>query len=260
MTHPTPLQAHALAAARHGDLASARYVLRYVADRKRWCDETLRARWDGAATLLRWWHELDSTLRPPLDDLNAADAHAFLEHLQAQGLARSTMTGYRTGAAAMSCALRACRERPVTFEQGYAPFAGIFLPPLKRSSAGLEAIPDLQLDVIDSPLARVRLELLLALMALGMSLPEVCSRRWHEVNFKDRLLVGYRGRCLRFGVEVVAPLEALLALRPQRYDGQRVLGWQPETARRWLKQAQPDGTKELSPLRDEVTVGRAGRL
>jgi len=241
MTNPTPLQAHALAAARHGDMESARYVLRYVADHKRWCDETLRARWDGAAALLTWWYELDSTLRPPLDDLNAADARAFLEHLQAQGLARSTMKGYRTGAAAISCALRACRERPVTFEHGYAPFAGIYLPPLKRSSVGLAAIRELELDVIDSPLARVRLELLLALMALGMSLPEVCSRRWREVNFKDRLLVGYRGRCLRFGVDVVAPLDALLALRPLHYDGQRVLGWQPETAKRWLKQVHGHG-------------------
>lgn len=103
----TKLQDHALAASRYGDIKSARYVLRHHADRKRWCDETFRARWDGAAALLAWWYTLESVAKPPLDDLKPEDARAFLSYLETQGLARSTMKGYRTGAAAFTSALRA---------------------------------------------------------------------------------------------------------------------------------------------------------
>jgi integrase len=228
----TRLQDCAFAASRYGDIKSARYVLRHHADRKRWCDETLRARWDGATALLNWWHVLDPVERPPLDDLKREDARAFLSYLETQGLARSTMKGYRTGASAFTCALRGYQERPVVFDHDYAPFKDVFITPVKKP---LNPRQDLELDEVASPLARARLELLFALTALGMSLPEVCSRRWGDVNLKDRIIVGYRGRCLGYGVDVVTALEALLALRPKQHGGQWMLGWQADTAGSWLK-------------------------
>ena len=233
MTIRTKLQDHALAASRHGTLGGAQYVLRHHADHKRWCDETLRARWDGAAALLAWWHALEPVERPPLDDLKSEDARAFLLHLETQGLARSTMKGYRIGAAALTCALRAYRDRPGVFDQDYAPFNNVYITPIKKPSPNLRQ--DLELDGVASPLARARLELLSALTALGMSLPEVCSRRWGDVNLKDRIIVGYRGRCLGYGVDVVTALEALFALRPQYHGAQWLLGWQADTARSWLR-------------------------
>ncbi len=96
------------------------------------------------------------------------------------------------------------------------------------------------LNGVPSPLGRARLELLLSLMALGLSLPEVCSRLWMDINLSRRLLVGYKGRTVVFGAEAVAGIEVLLELRPKLHGGQRVLGWQPATARRWLKQVQCD--------------------
>ena len=77
----------------------------------------------------------------------------------------------------------------------------------------------------------------MALLKLGLSVPEVCSRSWRDVNLQDRLIVRYKGRCLKYGVEVVAALEGL---PPQRYGGQRLLGWQPDTARAWLRRVQTD--------------------
>ncbi|CAA9582593.1 MAG: hypothetical protein AVDCRST_MAG86-3016 [uncultured Truepera sp.] len=230
MTTRKSLQDHALAASRHGSHESARYVLRFVADRKSWCEETFRARWDGAAALLTWWHDLDPTVRPPLDDLKAEDARNFLSYLETQGLARSTMKGYRTGAAALTYALRACRKHPVVLAHDHAPFKGVHPTPVKRSLPVSVEVADL--STMASPQARAKLELLLALIKLGLSVPEVCSRSWRNVNLQDRLIVGYRGRCLKFGVEVVAALEGL---PPPRYGGQRLLGWQPDAARRWLR-------------------------
>ena len=233
----TNLQAHALTASLKGDLESAHYVLRHLADRKRWCDETFRARWDGAAALLSWWHTLNPVMRPPLDDLKADDARAFIDHLEAQSLGRSTIKGYRTGAAALTYALRACRTWPVAFNQSYAPFSNLYPSTLRQPSYHLPSKDDLELrfSSVTSPLARARLELLLALMALGMSLPEVCSRRWGDINQADRLIVGYRGRVLKYGVEVITALAARSTLKPLRYKGERVLGWTAATARGWLR-------------------------
>ena len=183
MTTQTNLQTHALIASHRGKLESSWYVLRYLADHKRWCDETFRARWDGAAALLSWWHTLDPVVRPPLDDLKESDARAFISYLEAQGLARSTMKGYRTGAAALSHALRACKMWPVTFDQSYAPFSEVYPSSLKRPSHHLLSNDlKVRLGSATSPLTKARLELLLTMMALGMSLPEVCSRRWGDIN------------------------------------------------------------------------------
>ena len=246
MNAKTPLHHHAFIASHRAEPESARYVLRYLADRKRWCDETYRARWDGAAALLSWWRTLDPVVRPPLDDLKEDDARAFLNYLERQGLARSTVKGYRTGAAALTSALRACKTWPVAFDQSYAPFSNVYPNTLKRSSNHLPSKSDLEVrfSSVTSPLARARLGLLLALMALGMSLPEVCSRRWGDINQADRLIVGYRGRVLKYGVEVVAALETLSALRPQVYAGQRLLGWEANTARRWLNFLRSCGLKK----------------
>lgn len=233
MSPQTKLQTYALAAAHRGDWLAARYVLRYLADCKRWCDETYRARWDGGAALLAWWHQLDAVTRPPLDDLKEEDARAFLNHLEGQGLARSTIRGYRIGAAALTYALRACKKWPVAFDTSYAPFRNVYLQPVTQTSANTKQ--EITLDKVSSPLTRARLELLLALMALGMSLPEVCSRYWQDVNVKDRLIVGYRGRVHKYGVTVVTALDTFVALRPRQYGGQRLLGWEADTARRWLK-------------------------
>lgn len=234
MNPQTKLQTCALAAAHRGDWMAARYVLRYLADCKRWCDETYRARWDGGAALLAWWYQLDAVTRPPLDDLKTEDARAFLNYLEGQGLARSTIKGYRTGAAALTYALRACKKWPVAFDTSYAPFHNVHLQPIPRTPA--DAKQEITLNKVSSPLTRARLELLLALMALGMSLPEVCSRYRQDINVEDRLIVGYRGRVLKYGVVVVTALDTLGALRPRQYGGQRLLGWEPDTARRWLKQ------------------------
>lgn len=84
-------------------------------------------------------------------------------------------------------------------------------------------------------LAGAWLELHSALTRLGLSVLEVCSRLYIDVNLQDWLIVGYRGRYLKFEVEVVTALEGL---PPQRYGGQRLLGWRPETARAWLKRLQ----------------------
>lgn len=231
------LQDHAHAASRYGDATGARVVLQHLADRKGWCDETFRARWDGAAALLVWWHSLEPVSRPPLADLNTDDARSFLDHLEGQGLARSTLKGYRVGAAALTGALRACREHPVVFDPAYTPFKGVFITPPKPTSVSAS---DVDMGHVISPLARARLELLLALMALGVSLPEVCSRLWMDINLPRRLMVGYKGRTVVLGAEAVAALETLLELRPKLHGGQRVLGWQPATARRWLKEVRRD--------------------
>src|SRR5687768_3193773 len=103
---PPTFQDDATLISLHGDTASAKRLLRHLADHKGWCDETTRARWDGVAALLAWWHSLESALRPPLWDLSSDDARSFLEYLESMDLARSTLKGYRIGASAFSAALR----------------------------------------------------------------------------------------------------------------------------------------------------------
>lgn len=124
------------------------------------------------------------------------------------------------------------------FDQDYAPFKNVHVTPIKKPSPNPRQ--DLDLHEVASPLARARLELLLALMSLNMSLPEVCSRCWGDVNLKDRIIVGYRGRCLGYGVDVVSALETLLTLRPRHHGAQWMLGWQADTARSWLKWVRAD--------------------
>ena len=233
----TTLPDYAYAAAYHGTRLYARYILLVYGDYQRWTDETRRARWDGAASLLAWWHEQDKTTRPPLDNLNAEDVGDYLRWLETQGLARSTMRGYRCGARALTKALHGARSLPVRFDPSYDPFMSVQLSRVKKP---VLTVSKERLEQIESPLARARLELLLALLDLGMSVPEVCACRWFEVNLTNRTVLGYRQRLIRLGAPAVEALTQLLKAQPEPdlKSPKRMLGWNPDTARRWLKQVQ----------------------
>ena len=227
---------YARSAAHHGDRYSARYVLLVYGDYQGWSDESRRARWDGAASLLAWWCKQNELLRPPLDNLSVEDARTYLRWLESRGLARSTIRGYRSGAQALTKALRGMRTLPIKFDAGYDPFAGVQLSPAKKP---LPQVSKAVLKTVTSPLTRARLELLLALLALGLSVPEICTRRWFEVDLKARFLFGYKQRKVHFGVPAVGAFENFLRLHkkePPNYA--RVLGWNPDTARRWLKRVE----------------------
>ena len=227
---------YARSAAHHGDRYSARHVLLVYGDLQRWSDETRRARWDGAASLLGWWHEQDKMLRPPLDNLSTEDVRAYLHWLESRSLARSTIRGYRSGAQALTKALRGMRTLPIKFDAGYDPFAGVQLSPAKKP---LPQVSKAVLKTVASPLTRTRLELLLALLALGLSILEVCTRRWFEVNLKARFLLGYKQRKIHFGVPAAPAFKKFLRLHkkePPNYV--RVIGWTPDTARRWLRRVE----------------------
>jgi integrase len=224
---------HAHAAALEGSYSGASNVLMIFGDSRLWTDETRRARWDGAASLLRWWHEQDEMLRPPLDNLSKEDTQGFITSLERRGLARSTIQGYRVGASALTKALRAMRTLPVKFDPSYDPFAQARPTPVKKP---LPKVPKEKLTSIASPHTRARLELLLALLALGMTVPEVCGRKWHDVTLKGRLLYGYRKRFITLGVPAVRAIEQLLKVQPHvKPEGCKwMLGWNADTARRWL--------------------------
>lgn len=236
---------YAHAAAHRGIKLYARHVLLIYGDYQHWSDETRRARWDGAASLLGWWHDQDKTTRPPLDNLNDADARDYLRWLESQGLARSTIRGYRCGARALTKALRGMRSLPVRFDAKYDPFASVHLAPVEKP---LPTISKERLETIPSPLARARLELLLALVALGMSIPEVCACRWFEVDLAHRTVRGYKQRQVRLGAPAVETLSQLLKVQsnPDLKSPKRLLGWNADTVRRWLKQVKLDPPKSDS--------------
>ena len=224
---------YARAATYEGNVHAARYVLQWYADKQSWADETLRARWDGASALLEWWRGLDTFVRPPLDDLNEADASAFLEALARQGLARTTVKGYRSGASALTKALRGARTLPPAFDESYDPFGSVMPAPTRRPvpSVNPRCLKELP------PLPRVRLEVLLALLAHGLSVPEVCACLQRDLDARRRFLLGYRGRCVTLGARAVGALEELDRLQLKRTGGfVRLLGWNADTARRWLNQ------------------------
>ena len=222
---------YARAAAYEGNVHAARYVLRWYADRRFWADETFRARWDGASALLGWWHEQDAPERPPLDDLNEADATAFLEALAQQGLARPTVKGYRSGASALTKALRGARTLPPAFDTTHDPFRSVKPAPRKKP------VPTIDQNRLENlpPLPRAQLELLLALLALGLSIPEVCTRDRRDVDWERRFVLGYRGRCVTLGARAVGALARLDRQQPKQKGGfDRLLGWNADTARHWL--------------------------
>jgi hypothetical protein len=71
-------------------------------------------------------------------------------------------------------------------------------------------------------------------MALGLSLPEACSRTWRDVTIEERRLIGYRNRFITLGAQAVSAFEELDEYTPPRLASTRLL-WKPGTARRWLK-------------------------
>lgn len=229
---PTTLTDHARTATYEGDFDAARYVLRWYADRKRWTDETFRARWDGASALLGWWHGLEEAARPPLDHLTQEDAGAFLAFLAQQGLARTTIRGYRSGASALTQALRGARTLPAVFNPDYDPFRSVCPAPTLKPTPYVSP----KLLAALEPRPRARLELLLALLALGMSVPEVCACRWDDVNLAGRFLLGYGKRYVTLSARAVMAFEGLESVQPRRKGYvQRVLAWNADTARRWVK-------------------------
>ena len=235
MKGTTHLMTCAHSAARSGDWEAAHYVLRWYGDMKHWTSETFRARWDGAASLLDWWHEREPALRPPLDRLTKEDAQTFLAWLEARGLSRLTIKGYRVGARALTKALRGASTSPTNLDTNYDPFREVSLSPLKRPQPWTDIDPA-AIETL-TPRQRDRLELLLALLASGLSVPEACTRCWRHVQMRERRVVGYHHRTVRLNAAAVTALERLgEGVSEADWRGEvRLVGWSPATARRWLK-------------------------
>jgi len=218
-----------------GSSRDAKMVLHtYGLTHCRWTPETMRARWDGAAALLDWWHALEPSKRPPLDNLRGGNARAFISTLEKKGLARSTIKGYRMGASALTKALHwgsGGQEQPDTT---YDPFRAI-LPSLTEHKP--PQIDRIKLEAIDDIRTRAKLEALLALLDLGLSIPEACTRYWSDVGIRRRELTRYHRQRIEIHVEAIRALEALwkVSTKARQSIGCRVLGWSPDTARRWLK-------------------------
>ncbi len=217
-----------------GNKTCARRLLRDYGFDKRWSNETLRARWDGAAALLDWWRALPPAMRPPLNSLNQDDARAFIASLERRGLARSTIKSYRVGADALTQAVRWAWEMPVGEDPHYRPFEGVQPRPKPRAvpqldQAKLEALPHDQ--------RRTKLEVLLALLDLGLSVPEACSCTWAMIDVSTRALTRPGARRVALGVPAVRALEALWWAQAEyrRNVYYTALAWSPETARKWLK-------------------------
>lgn len=99
-----------------------------------------------------------------------------------------------------------------------------------------------KLEAIDDIRTRAKLEALLALLDLGLSIPEACTRSWGDVNFERRELTRYHRQRVEISAEAIGALEALLAVMPKtgwpKY--RRIFGWSAVTARRWLKLVRAD--------------------
>ncbi len=222
---------HAHRAAYQGDFQSAFYVLRLHADLRGWTDETLRARWDGASALLTWWHTLEPETRPPLDALDTEDAQAFLTHLEARGLAKATIRGYRAGARSLTRSLRELGTSPSPVRT-YDPFKAVSVTPARRVYALDPAVLEKE-----KPRVALRLELLVALLNLGMSVPEICCCKRDDLDLKYRRLFGYKKRSVKLGAKAVAAYVALTDATPASHlkSWSWLLGWNADTARRHLK-------------------------
>jgi site-specific recombinase XerD len=176
-----------------GDVQAARLLLEWQADYRKWTPETARARWDGTARFLAWWCTLPAHVQPPLERLTRDDAQAFIEHLKAEGLAFSTIKNYREGARAFLKIVFATKQRPSNFKHTYDPFRGTVLP--KATKQRPEVSPA-AIARYGKHRTQARLELLVALLELGMTVPEICSRTWVDVDLEQRRLYGYRQRII----------------------------------------------------------------
>lgn len=225
------------AAAFKGDRKSAREVLYSYAIGAKWSSETLRARWDGGAAPLTWWHGLWPPARPPLNCLDPDDARAFITYLEGRGLARSTVKSYRVGADALTKALRESARLPFNKDPLYHPFRDV--RPTPKPLGKRPEVDTTKLEAIygEHLRQRIKLEVLLALLDLGLSVPEACSRRWRDVDLEKCKLVRCSGAKVTLGADAVVALEAQWLKQPEyRRDGYyKVLAWSPDSARRWLK-------------------------
>ena len=246
------LHEHAHRVIYEGDREAARYVLRCYADRKGWTDETFRARWDGVSALLIWWDALDPTSRPPLGALDGDDARAFLTELEARGLARTTIRGYRSGARALVCALHNFGTLPTGTVD---PFKDVALLPPKRIYQLNPALLSQQ-----KPLTALRLELLVALLNLGMSIPEICACRRFDFEFKYRRLFGYKKRSVKLGATAMAACTKRIDATPSLNERTwlRLLGWNADTARRYLNEVgkTENKFKASQPIRSDLRIDR----
>ncbi len=228
------LQADSHNVAYSGDSKLARMLLRDYGIDKRWSNETLRARWDGAAALLGWWRDLPPAARPPLHKLTQDDARTFITSLEQRGLARSTIKSYRVGADAMTRAVRWAWVIPVGEDPHYRPFEDVQPKPKQRA---VPAVDQVKLEALPQDLRRIKLEVLVALLDLGLSVPEACSRKWGSIDPERRTLRRVTGEQVALGVPALEALEALwraqAKYRRDRYF--TALGWSPDSARRWLK-------------------------
>lgn len=234
-------QADSHNAAYSGDSKLARRILRDYGIDKRWSSETLRARWDGAAALLAWWRDLPPAARPPLHNLTQDDARAFITALEQRGLARSTIKSYRVGADAMTRALRWAWLIPVGEDPHYRPFEMVYPKPKQRA---VPEVDQVKLEALPEGLRRSKLKVLVALLELGLSVPEACSRKWGAIDPERRTLRRVTGEQVALGVPALEALEALwwaqAKYRRDRYF--TALGWSPDSARRWLKKIKVDVT------------------
>lgn len=144
-----------------GERSAAFDLLDYLAAQRRWSFETLRARWDGAAKFLTWWHTLEDE-QPELLNVSSQHAQAFLDALYAEGLTTSTIRGYREGARAFLKYLYSIHHN-LNEEHSYHPFKGTTLPRPPKASFPVDQ-GKLELE---SPKNKARLELLVALLNLG---------------------------------------------------------------------------------------------
>jgi hypothetical protein len=228
------------ATAYSGSRRDAKMVLQtYGLTHRRWTTETMRARWDGAAALLDWWHALEPSKRPPLDNLRGGNARAFISTLEKKGLTRSTIKGYRMGASALTKALHwGCggQEQPDTT---YNPFRDILPAQTEHKPPQIDRE---KLEAIDDIRTRAKLEALLALLNLGLSVPEACTRYWSDVSIRRRELTRYHRQRIEIHAEAVEALETLWAVLPRSCQSanRRIFGWTADTARRWLKGVRVD--------------------
>lgn len=219
-----------------GDRAAAKTLLLHYS--KSHNAETFRARWDGAAALLSWWHALTPGARPPLENFRGEDALDFIHSLEAQGLARSTIKSYRVGASDLLKAIRWAQD-PSRGDTLYQPLRDArplptpkMVPAVDREA--LAALPDVRV--------RAKLTALLSLLALGVSIPEACTCYWSDVQLGQHRLVGYNQRQVHLGNEAIEALASLWQVIPPstRSKDRRVFCWSADTARRHLKPIRTD--------------------
>lgn len=217
-----------------GNKKLARRLLHDYGIDKQWSNETLRARWDGAAALLDWWRTLPPAMRPPLNSLTQDDARAFITSLERRGLARSTIKSYRVGADAITRAVRWAWVIPVGEDPHYRPFERVQPRPKPRA---VPKVDQAKLEALPQDLRRAKLKALLALLELGLSVPGACSCTWGMIDFSKRTLRRPGGRQVALGVPAVRALEALWWAQAKYRQNvyYTALAWSPDTARKWLK-------------------------